>query len=899
MRGMDATTWRLLSPLLDRALEIDPADRPPLLAALREERPAVAALLEQLLSQHALLLNSDFLESSLPLSDDAFPALAGSTVGAYTLQTPLGMGGMGAVWRARRSDGRYEGAVAVKLLHLTVLQGDTQRFAREGTLLARLSHPNIARLLDAGITMSGQPYLVLEYVEGIRIDRYADQNRLNLHARLELFLQVADAVSHAHTNLVIHRDLKPSNILVTADGTVKLLDFGIAKLLDDEAQAASEVTVTGARALTPAFASPEQVRGGTVTTAADVYALGVLLYVLLVNEHPTGARSVTPAEHVRAIVDTEPVLASAALKADADHVATARRTTSEGLRRTLRGDLDNILSKALQKKPERRYSTVTAFADDIHRHLRHEPVLARPDRWGYRARKFVKRHTAAVAAGAAGIVALAAAVGITTDQMFEARRQRDEAQFQTRRAQASSEFMRHLVTQIGSQPMTMKQVLDKGREALEQQYAGDPAFQARMLMQMSGPYIELGDFTTSADMMARALAISTELDDPALLQAAHCGTGFDLAQERRFDEARIHLAEGARQAQRLSEGSESSGACAQGETFLALGESRFEDAVRHATAAVEYLERTPGPITTRLTSTISDLGNAYSGAGRLTDALEAHRRVTELSRQIGRGRTIGVVVSLHNEAQALRRLGRWLEAERVVADATDVARGLDAGGHVPVYVLVHHARLLVSLARHDEAEALLRQARGQNDLTPTFAALGQLTEALILVERRETAAARALHEKLQDKNTALAGSHAHTVHLLAAQVAQADGRADEARRLAARAIEVEGYPAALSAGLPELLEYAARLDLDAGRLDEAIRWARESIRVFDTQFDTEPPSAYLGRARLTLGVALAAKADVRSARTELEHAARVLEVAAGAGHPWTAEARMRLAALRQ
>ena len=204
-----------------------------------------------------------------------------------------------------------------------VLQGDTQRFAREGTFLARLSHPNIARLLDAGVTASGQPYLVLEYVEGLRVDRYADQHRLDLRARLELFLQVADAVSHAHAHLVIHRDLKPSNILVAGDGTVKLLDFGIAKLLDDEAQPASERTATGFRALTPEFAAPEQVRGEPVTIAADVYALGVLLYLLLVDEHPTGAHSLTLAEHFRAVADTEPVLASAALKGNAEQVATA------------------------------------------------------------------------------------------------------------------------------------------------------------------------------------------------------------------------------------------------------------------------------------------------------------------------------------------------------------------------------------------------------------------------------------------------------------------------------------------------------------------------------------------------------------------------------------------------
>ncbi len=901
MRAMDATTWRLVSPLLDRALEMASIDRPAFLASLRAERPTVADLLEQLLAQHDLLLESDFLESPSLAEEHAFPALAGTTVGAYTLEAPLGMGGMGAVWRARRSDGRYEGAVAIKLLHLAVLEGGTQRFAREGTLLARLSHPNIARLLDAGVTTSGQPYLVLEYVEGVRIDHHADEQRLDVRARLELFLHVADAVSHAHANLVVHRDLKPSNVLVKADGSVKLLDFGIAKLTD-EATGASELTATGSRALTPEFAAPEQVAGGSITTATDVYALGVLLYVLLTGRHPAGSLLGSRTDLVRAIAELEAPRASHVVARDDGHTTAAanavtRATSPDGLRRTLHGDLDNILAMALQNAPGRRYPTVTAFADDIWRHLSHQPVIARPDRWGYRARKFVKRHTVAVAAGAVAITALATAVGISTNQMFEARRQRDEAKFQARRAQASSEFMRYLVTQIGSQPMTMKEVLDRGREALDEQYAGDPAFQARMLMQMSGPYIELGDFKTSADMMARALAIATTLDDPALLQAAHCGTGFDLAQERKFDAARAHLAEGARQARRLPESSLPSGECAQGETFLALREGRFEDAVQHAARAVEHLEQAGGPITTRLTSAISNLGSAYSGAGRLTDSLEAHRRVTALSRQIGRGRTIGVVVALHNEAQILRRLGRWLEAERVLVETADIARGLEVGGHVPAYVLVNHARLLVSLARPDETLSILQQARQQKDLTGAFAALGELSEALLLVDRGDIPGARAIHRKLQDESTALAGTNAHTVRLLGAKIAYAEGRAADARALIAHAIEVEGYPARLSAGVPELLEYAACLDLQAGEFDEAIRWTRESIRAFETQFGTEFPSAYTGRARLTLGLALARKSEVRAARTELEQAARLLEAAAGVTHPWTMNARARLAGL--
>src|SRR5215212_1570062 len=287
--------------LLDEALDLSAAERTAWLARLSIEQPIVAREVEKLLAAEAELDARGFL-----VTGEA-PTLAGRRVGAYTLERPLGQGGMGTVWLGQRSDGRYAGSVAVKLLNLALLDPvGSERFRREGTVLARLSHPHIARLLDAGVTDGGQPYLVLEYVEGTRIDRYADDQRLSPEARLRLFLDVLGAVAHAHANLIVHRDLKPSNILVAHDGTVKLLDFGIAKLLEEEAAGSDASTLTdmGGRALTPEYASPEQISGGTVTTATDVYALGVLLYVLLAGRHPTSEGSQSTAEHLRGILET-------------------------------------------------------------------------------------------------------------------------------------------------------------------------------------------------------------------------------------------------------------------------------------------------------------------------------------------------------------------------------------------------------------------------------------------------------------------------------------------------------------------------------------------------------------------------------------------------------------------
>ena len=421
MRPVDPLTWRQVSPLLDRALDITSGDRAGFLADVRAHQPELAPILEDLLLEYGALCQTEFLEFTPPgISPDPLPdseySLAGTVIGAYTLDVPLGSGGMGSVWHAKRTDGRFEGAVAIKLLHLAALDaGGAERFQREGTLLARLSHPHIAKLFDAGVTATGQPYLVLEYIRGESIDRYADEHRLDVRARLDLFQQVAAAVAHAHAHSIVHRDLKPSNVLVDTDGQVKLLDFGIAKLVDAESADEARLTRTGSQAWTPAYAAPEQVRGEPATTATDVYTLGVLLNQLLVEAHPTSQGCTTAAAYLQSIVEAEPVRPSAAIVRagdEAGRIAAARGTTPDGLRQTLAGDLDNILGMALQKAPERRYASVTAFADDVLRYLRDQPVLARGDSWQYRTRKFLRRHRVPAAALAGVVITLAAATAI-------------------------------------------------------------------------------------------------------------------------------------------------------------------------------------------------------------------------------------------------------------------------------------------------------------------------------------------------------------------------------------------------------------------------------------------------------------------------------------------------------
>jgi serine/threonine protein kinase len=389
------------------------------MASLRVQDPVLARQLDTLLFEHRALAKHGFLERcdvELPSG----PTLAGQTVGVYRLIAEIGQGGMSSVWLAERNDGRFQ-PVALKVLSIALLgRTGEDRFKHEARVLGLLVHPNIAELIDAGVSQTGQPYLVLDYVDGDHIDRYCDRHRLDIHVRIRLFLDVLAAVGYAHTNLIVHCDLKPSNVLVRNDNHVKLLDFGIARLLEDErhTEDRAQLIVKGERAMTPEYAAPEQLKGEPVTTAVDVYALGVLLYVLLTGHHPHGMGPHPPAALIKAVMEREPVRPSEVVRCGQDlkaAVRNARRraTTRHRLSRLLRGDLDTIIAKALKKEPARRYSSVTALADDLRRYLRNEPISVGPATVVYRARKFVRRNlvaviltTIAVAAAASSVVGM-------------------------------------------------------------------------------------------------------------------------------------------------------------------------------------------------------------------------------------------------------------------------------------------------------------------------------------------------------------------------------------------------------------------------------------------------------------------------------------------------------------
>jgi Tol biopolymer transport system component/serine/threonine protein kinase len=428
MPQLDPDRWRAASLRLDEALELPEGDRASWLDALRDQDPTLADDVRGLLEEYEVIRRQRFLEGDYafdhtPAADDhGGPAgvsrFEGRTFGAYRLVSPIGHGGMGVVWLAERCDGRFEARVAVKLLDVARFGRSEAQIRREATILARVTHPNIAHLIDGGISPDGQPYLVLELIDGQPIDRYCDDRQLDVPSRIALFLDVLGAVAHAHSHRIVHRDIKPSNVLVRADGHVKLLDFGIAKLLEDDGQSSklTSLTLEHGTALTPAFAAPEQLAGGPVTIATDVYALGVLLYLLLTGHHSCGDAN-SPADLFRAIVDAETpppstvVLGGTAPGTDRVALAASRATTPERLHRRLMGDLDTIVLKALKKAPQERYASVGDLADDLRRHLASQPIRARPDSAIRRTTRFVSQHAGLTAVGGVTVLIVSVAAG--------------------------------------------------------------------------------------------------------------------------------------------------------------------------------------------------------------------------------------------------------------------------------------------------------------------------------------------------------------------------------------------------------------------------------------------------------------------------------------------------------
>jgi eukaryotic-like serine/threonine-protein kinase len=810
--------------------------------------------------------------------------------GPYRLGDLLGRGGMGAVYSAERVDGEVTQKVAVKLLPLGAdTPGLRKRFLAERQILASLNHPGIAALLDAGHTADGQPYLVMDHIDGVPVDVYAKM--LDVSATLRLFIQICEAVSYAHQNLVVHRDIKPSNILVDQSGRPKLLDFGIAKLLqnDDPSGAATLLTREGEGVLTPAYAAPEQVSGGPVTTATDVYALGVLLYVLLTGRHPAGVTPQSYAEMFRAVVETEPKRLSDAMPRDM-------------LRGMFRGDLDTIAAKALKKNPGDRYASVAALASDVRRYLDHEPIEARPDTFTYRTAKLVRRHRMSVALAALAFVASIAGIVGTLDQARTARVQRDFALRQLSRAEAINDLNSYVLSDAApsGKPFTVNDLLARAEGIIKRQRGGDSSTRVDLLMSIGRQYTVQDEYAKARSLLEEAYRLSRGLQDISTRARASCGlaqtvsrVGDSARAEALFHEGLEVLPPAPRYAlDRIF--------CLERGSEIAGNRGLAGEAVARAQAARDLLKQLPIHSDLAELNTSITLASSYSGAGRFRQAAGAFENAAARLAELGRSDTQRSGTVFNNWGAALIRAGRPLDAAKVLRQSIDISMTSGTEESVQAMPLVNYARALFDLSRlaeaRDYAERGLAKARKAGDEVP-------LREGLLLLagiyrgQGDLDGAERALSEATVRFERSLPPAHGAFAGLalqraLNAQAAgdllSASNFSNQAVAITEASIKVRGAHRLL-----RFLLYRSDIALQLGRLDDAQKDAERAISILRDNDELQSPSGNAGSAYLRLGHALQAQGKLIGARAAFRTAAAHLRTAFGPDHPDTRSAEER------
>lgn len=605
--------------LLQTGLELPVDQREGWLAALDASKSRLKPTIAALLQKQAEHETDDFLKDLARFTTGATdgaasiapPPVVGGVVGPYRLLSTVGEGGMSSVWLAERTDGVMRRKIALKLPHWWALSKLTERATQEREILASLEHPNIGRLYDAGITEDGRPYLALEYIEGKAIDVYCREQNLDVRTRVALIAQIARAVAYAHSRLIVHRDLKPSNILVDAQGQVHLLDFGIAKLIEEGSAANKALTQVGARVLTPEYASPEQITGSAITTESDVYSLGVVAYELLAGQRPYTFKSALTADW--------DVLTS---EVRAPSTVASERTAA----RNLRGDLDTIVLKALKKEPGERYATAAAFADDLDRYLRGDPVVARPDSASYRLRKFAVKHRLAVGAVAAVVLALAAGLAVASWQLRIAR-------VEKKRAEDVKEFVASIFRSAdpyftGERQMKASQLLTLAKERIDREMASQPEASAELLAIVGEAQANLEEYDAARstlqaalDLAARKLPAGSVHTSQALAQLATIHANereYDLAK-RELDAVIPELRDYGRPAVRSLVNA------LQTRGFVAGDEGDANRAVADMREAVDIAEESFGENDSETILAKRQLAQEYLMAGRLTEAVESSR----------------------------------------------------------------------------------------------------------------------------------------------------------------------------------------------------------------------------------------------------------------------------------
>ncbi|WP_158219613.1 serine/threonine-protein kinase [Ideonella sp. A 288] len=784
--SLTAADISALSRLLDEAMAIEPGAREAWLGTLPAHEAHLAERLRKMLVEQAGIRDSDALSTLPPLGQAESLAHGGERVGPYRLLREIGHGGMGTVWLAERDDGAYRRQVALKLPRLTWAPGLAQRMARERDIGALLEHPAIARLYDAGVDAQGRPYLALEYIDGQPLDTWCSAQGLGVAQRLRLFVQVVRAVAYAHSRLVVHRDLKPANVLVSADGCVHLLDFGIAKLLREAAPDDDRLTQDQGRLLTPHYASPEQVLGEPIAVASDVYSLGVLLYELLAGQLPHAPRRRTRAAMEDAILAGEPPLASS-------------RARDPAVARALRGDIDAILGKALRRDPAQRYATADALADDLERHLRGDAVTAQPDRLGYRMAKAVKRHRVGVAAATAVLLAVLGGAGVSIAQ---SRRAQDEAE----RAQVVKAFIvdvfrlnssgsaRHL--ELREMPAQM--LLEHSAGLIEERFAGQPQLRAELYGVVGGVFLDMGTPELAREYAARQLTALT----------AHGADDADLAGALML----------------------------QGRALLHL--QRYREAEAQARRALELLPP-PHPATVEAKLL---LAQSLAESGRIAESARVLANIEDALRLAPPGPNIVRARATQLRASHLAKANRFDESVPLLKSAIDEALAAEGPQSVAAidirlllaYSMATHNRLDESRVQREAALSALRALGGASEiraaleesaLMRTMFEMGQVgfDEARATMARNRAFVA-SVDKRLPAAVGATIDLHQGVAHTLWGDVERGD-------RLVMSAVSILG-PSAESPELRwDLATCHGFVAMTAGRHDQADAPLREAIRM--------------------------------------------------------------------
>lgn len=603
----------------------------------------------------------------------------GSLIGSFRIERAIGTGGMGVVYRARREQGGFAQTVALKILGgIRPDAAAMSRFERERNLLSRLEHPGIARLIDGGATERGRPWFAMEYIDGLPIDTWCSQRRVGLRGRIALVRQVCEALDYAHSQMVLHRDIKPANILVDDSGRARLVDFGLGSIEDDLASGRPEVTQTSLRWLTPEFASPEQLQGEGIDVRSEVYQVGLVLYHLLCLESPHALATKSPAEFIEAIMHSEPTIPSECWRRSDDKPGGEFGSTSQAIRRRLKGDLDRIVLMALRKEPERRYGSVRALRDDLGRYVEGRPVDARPDGAAYRLRKFISRHPWGLTAAVAGLVVAIGAVILHIDQLqFE----RNRAQVEATKATMISDFLVDLFEAADPEhargtDLTVREILEQGSRQLEA-LEGQPATRAELADVLARIYRALGEFERSRELAEQAVALQRTAhgeDDLRVAQSLH-SLGQSLGQLARNEEAeRAH-----RRALRIVQGNKPVSRAALGTSQHLLGVARhvaesYEEALDHFDRAVAARSEVHGEDSPEIAETLNDMAMTHYQIGEYDLAEEKWQQSLRIfSTEMGpdhpkslqlRSRLAAVKNHRGSHAEAAVELKEILEAQR-------------------------------------------------------------------------------------------------------------------------------------------------------------------------------------------------------------------------------------------